>query len=113
MGIRKKLVFREWKRVDNSISIYYTQCNLANSGLTDTGKDWRQEEKGTAEDETVGWHHQLDEHAFEQAPWDGEGQGSLACLYQWGHRESDTTEWLNKFNLYHDYLEGNISSDDA
>ena len=26
---------------------------------SDAGKDWRQEEKGTTEDETVGWHHQL------------------------------------------------------
>ena len=31
----------------------------------DAGKDWRQEEKGTTEDETVGWHHQLDGHEFE------------------------------------------------
>ena len=32
----------------------------------DGGKDWRQEEKGMTEDEMVGWHHQLDEHEFEQ-----------------------------------------------
>ena len=31
----------------------------------DAGKDWRQEEKGTTEDEAVGWHHQLDGHEFE------------------------------------------------
>ena len=31
----------------------------------DAGKDWRQEEKGTAEDEMVGWHHRLDGHEFE------------------------------------------------
>ena len=30
------------------------------------GKDWGQEEEGTTEDETVGWHHQLSEHVFEQ-----------------------------------------------
>ena len=30
-------------------------------------------------DEMVGWHHQLDEHKFEQAPGVGDGQGSLAC----------------------------------
>ena len=30
----------------------------------DAGKDWRQEEKGTTEDEMVGWHHRLDGHAF-------------------------------------------------
>ena len=31
----------------------------------DAGKDWRQEEKGTTEDEMVGWHHWLSEHKFE------------------------------------------------
>ena len=31
----------------------------------DTGKDWRQEEKGMTEDEMVGWHHRLDGHEFE------------------------------------------------
>ena len=45
----------------------------------DVGKDWRQEEKGTTEDEMVGWHHRLNGHEFEQTPGDGEGQGSLAC----------------------------------
>ena len=43
----------------------------------DMGKDWGQEEKGITEDETVGWHHQLDGHEFEQTPGDNEGQGSL------------------------------------
>ena len=31
----------------------------------DAGKDWRQEEKGTTEDEMVGWHHWLNGHEFE------------------------------------------------
>ena len=31
----------------------------------DAGKDCRQEEKGMAEDEMAGWHHQLDGHEFE------------------------------------------------
>ena len=61
----------------------------------DAGKDWRQEEKGTTEDEMVGWHHRLDGHEFEQAPGVGNGQGSLACCSPWGPKESDTTEWLN------------------
>ena len=38
----------------------------------DARKDRRQEEKGTTEDEMVGWHHQLNGHEFEQAPRDGE-----------------------------------------
>ena len=30
----------------------------------DAGKDWRQEEKGTTEDELIGWHHQLYGYEF-------------------------------------------------
>ena len=56
----------------------------------DAGKDRRQEEKGMTEDEMVGWHHRLNGHEFEQAPGDGEGQGSLACCSPWGHKELDT-----------------------
>ena len=61
----------------------------------DAGKDWRQEEKGTAEDEMVGWHHRLNGHEFEQAWGVGDGQGGLACCSPWDHKESDMTEWLN------------------
>ena len=61
----------------------------------DAGKDWRQEKKGTTEDEMVGWHHQPNGHEFEQAPENGEGQGSLACCSPWDHKETETTEWLN------------------
>ena len=61
----------------------------------DAGKDWRQEKKGTTEDEMVGWHHQLDGYEFEQAPGVGDGQGSLECCSPWCHKESDRTEWLN------------------
>ena len=32
---------------------------------SDAGRDWRQEEKGTTEDEMAGWHHRLDGHEFE------------------------------------------------
>ena len=45
----------------------------------DAGKDRRQEEKWTTEDEMVGCHHQLNGHEFEQTPGDSEGQESLAC----------------------------------
>ena len=61
----------------------------------DAGKDWRQEDKGTTEDEMVGWHLWLDAHEFEQAPGADDGQGVLACCGSWGCKESDTTEWLN------------------
>ena len=46
-------------------------------------------------DETVGWHHRLDEHEFEQALGVGDGQGSLECCSPWGLKESDTTQQLN------------------
>ena len=52
----------------------------------DAGKDWRQEEKGTTENELVGWHHRLHGHEFQQAPGDGEEQGNLACCSPWGYR---------------------------
>ena len=55
----------------------------------DAGKDTR------PEDEVAGWHHWLDGHEFEQAPRVGNGQGSLARCSPWGHKESDTIEWLN------------------
>ena len=61
---------------------------------TDAGED-RRREKGTTEDEMVGWHHLLDGHEFEQASGDGDGQGSLSCYSLWGPKESDTTERLN------------------
>ena len=43
-------------------------------------------------DEMVGWHHQLNEHQFEQTPGDREGQGSVVCCIPWGRKELDTTE---------------------
>ena len=63
------------------------------------GKGWRQEEKGTTEDEMVGWHHWLDEYEFEQAPGVGDGQGSLVCYIVHGVAKSQTwlsdwTDWL-------------------
>ena len=61
----------------------------------DAGKDWRQEEKGTTEDEMVGWHHQLNAHGFGWTPGVGDGQAGLACCGSWGHEEADTTERLN------------------
>ena len=60
----------------------------------DAGKDWRQEE-GMTENKMVACHHQLDGHEFEQALGDGEEQESLAGCSPRGHKELDTTEWLN------------------
>ena len=55
----------------------------------DSGKDWRQEEKGTTEDEVVGWHHRS---------WWWTGQPGV--LSPWGHKELDTTERLNWISIY-------------
>ena len=64
----------------------------------DTGKDWRQEEKGVTEDEMVEWHYWLNGHDFEQTPGDSEGQGGQVCCSPWGCKEADTTEWPNNHN---------------
>ena len=61
----------------------------------DAVKDWRWEEKGMTEDETVRWHHWLNGYEFEPTLGDSEGQGSLECWSPWGYKESDVTEWLN------------------
>ena len=60
----------------------------------DTGKCWRQKEKGVTEDEMAGWHHWPNGHESEWTPGLGDGQGGLACCDSWGCKESDTTEWL-------------------
>ena len=66
----------------------------------DVGKDWGQEEKGTIEDEMVGWHHWLNEHGFGCTSGAGDGQGGLACWGSWvtksRARLSDWTElnWI-------------------
>ena len=62
---------------------------------SDAGRDWGQEEKGTTEDETAGWHHGLDGREFEWTPGVSDGQGGLGCCNPWGRKESDTTERLN------------------
>ena len=61
---------------------------------TDSGKDWRHEEKKMTEDKMVGWHHRLNWNEFESAPGDGEGQGNLGYCSPRGHKDSDMTEWL-------------------
>ena len=56
-----------------------------------TGKDCDAGGDGAAEDENVGWHHQLNGHEFKQTLGDSEGQGSLACCSPWGGKELDIT----------------------
>ena len=56
----------------------------------DAGRDWGQEEKGTTENEMVGWHHRLNGHEFHQAPGAGDRQEHLARCSPWGQKESRT-----------------------
>ena len=57
----------------------------------DAGKDWKQKEKGAAEDVMVRYHHWLNGHELEQTPGDRGGQRSLACCGPRGHKELDET----------------------
>ena len=59
-----------------------------------------QGEKGTTEDEMVGWHHQHNGHGFERAPRVGDGQGRMACCSPWVLKESNKTERLNGTELH-------------
>ena len=69
--------------------------NWLNGKNTYTGKDWRQEEKGTTENEMVGWHHWFNGLEFEQALAVGDEQRSLVWCSPRGHKESDTTQRMN------------------
>ena len=60
----------------------------------DARRNWREKEKETTEDEMVGWHHWLDV-LDREAPGVGDRQGRRVCHSASGHKESDTTEWLN------------------
>ena len=57
----------------------------------DAGKDWRQKEKGAAEDDMIGWHHQLTGHEFEQK-WRSEEPGVLQFTRRQRVRQDLATE---------------------
>ena len=69
----------------------------------DAGKDWRQKEKRTSEDELVGWHHQLDGHDFAKSSGVGDGQGRLVC---WVHGVTQIWTWqrLNWLTYWRDSI---------
>ena len=66
----------------------------------EAGKDWRQEEKGTSEDEMAGWPHQLNRHEFEQALGVGDGQGSLVWVLSMGLQRV-RHDWVTELNWGH------------
>ena len=63
------------------------------------GLDTHLLEKRASEDEMAGWHHRCNGFELGKTAGDSEGQGGLACCSPWGHKESDTTGWLN--NNFH------------
>ena len=65
-------------------------CWLSGTDLI-AGKDWRRQEKGSAEGEMVGWHHRLNGHELGQTSGDSEGQAGLAGFSPWARKELDTT----------------------
>ena len=85
----------------------------------DARKDWGQEEKGTTEDEMVGWHHWLNGHGFGWILGVDDGQRVMECCGSWGRKELDRAEWLNwtelKMSLYYliflsqSSIDGNLS----
>ena len=54
----------------------------------------------------VGWHHWLSGHGCGWTPAVGDGQGGLACCGSWGHKESDTAEWLNWTEISAEWVKG-------
>ena len=60
----------------------------------DAGKDWRWEEKGTTEDERVGWHHWLNGHDCEQALGVGDGHEAWHAAV---HGVANNQTWLSQW----------------
>ena len=67
----------------------------------DAGKDWKQEEKGTTEDEMVTRHHRVNGHKSEQVPGVGDGQGGLVCCGSWGCRVGHN--WATELNCLYQW----------
>ena len=62
----------------------------------DSGKDWRREEKGTTEDEMVGWSHRLNGHEFEETLGAGDRQGDLVYCNPWiAKSQTQLSDWIN------------------
>ena len=104
------LIITDWLKKGNQSQIFIGRTDFevetpilwspdAKNGLhgknPDAGKEWRRE-KGTTEDEKVGWHHWLNGHGFEQALGVGDGQGSLECCSPWGRRFGQ--DWVTELN---------------
>ena len=93
-----KVISPEYSLEGLMLKLQYFGCwceELTHLKRPDAGKDWRQEEMGTTENEMVGWHHWLNGHEFEQAPRVDDRQASLVYCSPWGFKVLDMTEQLN------------------
>ena len=71
----------------------------------DAGKDWGQEEKGTTEDEMVGWHHRLDGHGFGWTPGVGDGQRAWSAVI---HGVAKRRNWATELNWTDSFSDSHI-----
>ena len=95
---RKELDTTEWLSLSHRLWRPDVKSQLIGKDLN-TGKDWRQEEKGATEDKMVGRHHRLNRQKFEQTLGAGERQGSLACCSPWGSQR-DRHDWATQQQLH-------------
>ena len=71
----------------------------------DAGKDSGQEEKGTTEDEMVGWHHRPNGHGFVWTLGVGVGQGGLVCWDSWGCKVwTQLSDWIELNWIYYSFI---------
>ena len=89
---RKSILNIHWKDWCLSWSFSHLMQRANSLEKTLMLKDWGQEEKGTTENEMVGWHRRLNRHEFEHTPGDGEGQGSLRAAV---HGVTEGWIWLS------------------
>ena len=62
----------------------------------DAGKDWRQEEKGMAENEMVGWHHWLNRYEFELREMVKDREAWHAAVYGVAKSRTWLSDWTTK-----------------
>ena len=98
-------------RIDSEGKAQYLQSWLIGKD-TVVGKDWRQEEKGTTEDEMVGWHYWPNGREFEETLGNSEGQGTqhaavpgVAKSWTWLSDWTATTKLWIQCHLEFNYLD--------